>query len=37
MAFRSYLAWPKGADEPQRVVDGVPCERERVEPLPDTR
>lgn len=37
MAFRSYLAWPKGSDEPQRIVDGVPRERERVEPLPDTR
>jgi murein DD-endopeptidase MepM/ murein hydrolase activator NlpD len=37
MVFRSYLAWPKGSDEPQRVVDGVPRERERVEPLPDTR
>ena len=37
MAFRNYLAWPKGANEPHHVIDGVPHQRERVEPLPDTQ
>lgn len=35
MAFRSYLAWPKGASEPNHVSKGVPGQRERVEPRPD--
>ena len=34
LAFRGYLGWPRGAKVPQRVIDGVPKERERVEPLP---
>lgn len=33
MAFRSYLAWPRGARQPRRVDAGVPGHRERVEPL----
>lgn len=37
MAFRDYLAWPKGASEPNHVIEGVPNQRERVEPLPDTQ
>ena len=35
MAFHNYLAWPKGAGEPKHVIEGMPHERERVEPLPD--
>jgi murein DD-endopeptidase MepM/ murein hydrolase activator NlpD len=31
MAFRDYLAWRPGADEPQRISQGVPGFRERVE------
>jgi murein DD-endopeptidase MepM/ murein hydrolase activator NlpD len=34
MAFRSYLTWPKGANEPHHAIDGVPNQRERVEPIP---
>jgi hypothetical protein len=34
MAFRSYLAWPKGAKEPRHVTDGMPNQRERVEAMP---
>lgn len=36
MAFRSYLAWPRGAKEPRRVDAGVPGHRERVAPVPST-
>ena len=35
MAFHNYLAWPKGAGEPKHVIEGMPHERERIEPLPD--
>ena len=33
MAFRDYLAWPRGADEPQQVSQGTPGHRDRVEPV----
>ncbi len=33
MAFRDYLAWPRGADEPQQVSQGIPGHRDRVEPV----
>jgi hypothetical protein len=32
MAFRDYIAWPRGATEPRRVEQGIPGHRERVEP-----
>ena len=35
MAFHNYLAWPRRASEPNHVIEGMPQERERVEPLPD--
>jgi murein DD-endopeptidase MepM/ murein hydrolase activator NlpD len=35
MAFRDYRAWPKGARDPNHVIEGVPNQRERVEPLAD--
>jgi hypothetical protein len=35
MAFRNYRAWPKGASEPSHVSEGIPNQRERVEPLPE--
>jgi hypothetical protein len=31
MAFRDYIAWPRGATEPRRVEQGIPGHRERVE------
>jgi hypothetical protein len=37
MAFSNYLAWPRGANEPHHIIDAVPHQRERVEPLPDTQ
>jgi murein DD-endopeptidase MepM/ murein hydrolase activator NlpD len=33
MAFRDYLAWPRGATEPQQVSQGIPGYRDRVEPV----
>ena len=32
MAFRDYVAWPRGETEPRRVGQGIPNHRERVEP-----
>jgi len=32
MAFRDYVAWPRGATEPRHITQGVPGHRERVEP-----
>ncbi len=37
MAFRDYRAWQRGADQPREVRQGVPGQRETVEPLPLAR
>lgn len=37
LAFRSYLSWPRRGGQPQRVINGVPKQRERVEPLPSAQ
>lgn len=34
MAFREYRAWKRGTDPPREVTQGVPGQRETVEPLP---
>ena len=33
MAFRDYLAWQHGANEPQQVSQGIPGHRDRVQPI----
>jgi len=33
MVFRDYLAWPRGAAAPQRVSQGIPRDRDRVQPV----
>jgi Peptidase family M23 len=33
MAFRDYLAWPRGVDEPRQVSQGVPGHRHRIQPV----
>ena len=33
MAFRDYLAWPPGTDEPRQVGQGVPGHRHRIQPV----
>lgn len=32
IAFRDYVAWPRGGNRPQHVSQGIPRHRERVEP-----
>jgi hypothetical protein len=33
IAFRDYLVWPRGTDQPRRVNRGIPGHRDRVEPI----
>jgi murein DD-endopeptidase MepM/ murein hydrolase activator NlpD len=33
VAFRDYLVWPRGADQPGRLSQGIPGPRDRVEPI----